>query len=432
MSCGDASLVRIDDHELAKVVERARMEVLLMQPSLASAVMRVPVVQVSSDRLPSGIGVSADGLLVSQALRLVQPPLVAYAYAHNLVHVLFEHVDRRQTREPETWSLAIDIATASLIDPLLDPAVRAECAESDTRPEGSAEFKALVKAHESHSCEEIYDALDKRNDDGPARSSPQSNGSPLGFEGETGRTGHAYEITLGLSEGVACSAEDRQLLMQEIAEAMQSEGMPGTVPGQWQELAQRVRSRPVPWERVFAERLGGLVPTDYQTYPFSKRHLWRGVYLPSLARAGIGRIVFAIDTSGSMNLALLGRITDQIDQLRQATMCALTIVHFDASIQRVTHFDEFSDPIERNALSMPGRGGTDIRAPFEYLANEEKRGEQLAGIIVATDGCGPLPTKEPTTRTIWLVPDGWATRFQPPFGTVIPCEGGNAGVRTYG
>ena len=434
----DTSLVRIEDPEVARAVERARTRLLLDQPSLAAAVMRIPVVQVHSIRLPMGIGAARDAIVVSQALRLQQDAWIMYAYAHNMLHLLFEHIERRGGRDRAVWDLSIDIATASLLDPLLSPEAL-NYLDFDPRPSHSAGFRLLVQQLGDLSCEQIYDHLLQQQ---PADQPPSNAGGPpradhpeagaghsSAFEGHPQATGHDYDYESAVGADVACSALDRALIMREIAGALaEIEKTAGTAAGRWTEVAQRARTRAVPWERLFAERLAGLIPTDYQTFPFSKRHLWRGVYLPSVARKGAGRILFAIDTSGSMSLSVLGQITDQIDQLRQATGCALDVVHFDTQIQRTACFDEHHDPIPRGALEMPGRGGTDLRAPFAYATERLKHGEIFAGIVVATDGCGPLPTEQPLVPTIWLVPDADARRFRPPFGTMIACGGGAHGA----
>ena len=426
----DTSLVRIEDPEVARAVERARTWLLLDQPSLAAAVMRIPVVQIHSDRLPTGIGAARDAIVVSQALRLKQDAWIMYAYAHNMLHLLFEHIERRGGRDRAVWDLSIDVATASLLDPLLSPEAL-NYLDYDPRPAHSAGFRLLVQQLGDLSCEQIYDHLFQQQPASqPAPNAAETNRADpsTAFEGHGRSTGHDYDYESAIGADAACSTLDRALIMREIAGALaEGQKSAGNLPGKWAEVAQRARTRAVPWERLFAERLGGLIPTDYQTFPFSKRHLWRGVYLPSVARKGVGRILFAIDTSGSMSLPVLGQITDQIDQLRQATGCALDVVHFDTQIQRTACFDEHHDPIPRGALEMPGRGGTDLRAPFAYATERLKHGEIFAGIVVATDGCGPLPTEQPLVPTIWLVPDADARRFRPPFGTMIACGGGAHG-----
>lgn len=550
----DGSLVRIEDAELAKTIERARTRLLLEQPSLAAAVMRIPVVQIHSDQLPAGIGVARGAIVVSQALRLKEDPWISYAYAHNLIHLLFEHLERRGSRVRCLWDLSIDIATAAMIDPLLSPEVL-NYVDYDPRPKHSTTFQSLVTQLGSLSCEQIYDHLstqiigrspsgqsatrssntrsgnprqtsprqpnaqsghpasgdasagtpaagatgaevqtttnqsttnqttthqtasdqpcaDTSNgaqcaEDNGGRSQSHSNlssppaaasgipedGDPIAmyvralsskpgarassasspnpeFEGDPQKSGHAHDIKFALGADVECSDLDRALVIQEIAEALNSSGkLAGTEAGRWSEMARRARTREVPWERVFAERLSGLVPTDFQTFPFSKRHLWRGVYLPSIARKGIGRILFAIDTSGSMGIQVLGQVADQIDQLRQATACSLTIAHFDTEIQKISKYDEFQDPIARGVLEMPGRGGTDLRVPFHYVTEQMRRGESFAGLVIATDGCGPLPEEQPSLPVIWLVPDADFRGFKPPFGTMIAC--GQGGSRAH-
>ena len=446
----DAALVRISDPELAKVVERARIEILLNQPYLASAVMRIPVVQVHAEQLPSGIGVAPGAITVSQALRLAPTAVVSYGYAHNLVHCLFEHLDRRNGRIKEIWTLAMDIATAALLDPLLDPKLQAASASPNIQPRRSAEFDALVAALGMLSCEQIYDALASTargaggaggtGSAGGAKRKPPSGGGALSrpmilddtaegsgammFEGRPGERSHAFEDHMPLPPDASCTGEELQLLLHEVTEAIRSDvGLGrGTLPGIWNEVARQSRTRPIPWQRIFAQHLEGMHPVDFQFFPFSKRHLWRGIYLPSIARKSSGRVLFAIDTSGSMSLGVLGQITDQLDQLRQATECSLTLVHFDHEVQRVSRFDEFTDPIDAGTLAMPGRGGTDIRAPFAFMDAERGGGERFAGIVVATDGEGPIPEAGPDLPTIWLVPGYRAASFTPHFGSVVAIQ----------
>lgn len=431
----DRSLFRIDDPELARDMERARMRLLLNQPSLAAAVLRIPVVQVPSDELPAGIGATRGAIVVSQALRLKHYDEIAYAYAHNMVHCLFEHLERRASRSQALWNLVIDIATAALLDPMLDPAARDEPPDCDFRPEHTPEFSSLVNRFGDLSCEQIFEQLKgtvvarslESRSMAPSLPDGESSGRPS-FEGDPHASGHQYDRELGLGNDAELSSEDRALITQEIAEALQSDAkLAGKDRGRWKELARRSRTRDIPWERLFAERLEGLVPIDFQTFPFSKRHLWRGVYLPSIARQGIGRVLFSIDTSGSMSIQVLGQIADQIDQLRQATGCSLTLLHFDTGVQSVAQFDEFADPLKAGSLEMPGRGGTDLRAPFEYAQQQLEAGERIAAIIIATDGCGPLPEKAPPLPVIWLVPEADARNFEPPFGIVIRCCSAGSG-----
>ena len=170
----DTSLVRIEDIEVARAVERARTRLLLDQPSLAAAVMRIPVVQVHSDRLPMGIGAARGAIVVSQALRLKHDAWIMYAYAHNMLHLLFEHIERCGGRDRAVWDLSIDIATASLLDPLLSPEAL-NYLDYDPRPSHSTGFRLLVQQLGNLSCEQIYDHLFQQP---PASQSKATAGEP--------------------------------------------------------------------------------------------------------------------------------------------------------------------------------------------------------------------------------------------------------------
>ena len=85
--------------------------------------------------------------------------------------------------------------------------------------------------------------------------------------------------------------------------------------------------------------VSGLRRSDYRLFPFSKKHLWRGIYLPSLGVPGPDRLVLAIDTSGSVSAADLGQFLGELDRLRAQTDCRLTLLQCDAAVTRCDNLE---------------------------------------------------------------------------------------------
>jgi hypothetical protein len=114
------------------------------------------------------------------------------------------------------------------------------------------------------------------------------------------------------------------------------------------------------------------------------------------------RIVCAIDTSASISKQELEEIALHLENA--GAFADLTIVECDARIQRIYRFDG-------KLTSVRGRGGTDLRPPFER-AILERFGPD--GIVYFTDGLGPVPQRDPGISTLWvLTRDG---SFRCPWG----------------
>ena len=93
----------------------------------------------------------------------------------------------------------------------------------------------------------------------------------------------------------------------------------------------------VPWQDLLAQFFTGLRKDNYRLLPPNKKHLWRGIYLPSLGVPGPDHIVVAIDTSGSMSDRILSEILGEVDRLRSISQCSMTLIQCDAKIQKVEH-----------------------------------------------------------------------------------------------
>ena len=75
-------------------------------------------------------------------------------------------------------------------------------------------------------------------------------------------------------------------------------------------------------------------PSDYRWTPPDRRHVYAGLYLPSVQREGIGKIVLVVDTSGSIGdeeLAMFaGEITAIVDQTQPES---LVVVYCDTAVR---------------------------------------------------------------------------------------------------
>jgi predicted metal-dependent peptidase len=109
-------------------------------------------------------------------------------------------------------------------------------------------------------------------------------------------------------------------------------------------------------------------------------------------RNELPQLLIAVDTSGSMAPAELAEVARELRSL--GDLARFVVVECDAAIQRVYHFEGQVD-------SFVGRGGTDLRPPFE--PSFFKAQGPIDALVYFTDGLGPYPEEPPPFPTLWVL-----------------------------
>ena len=261
--------------ELMPEVLRARLRLMLEFPFLAAAVARFPILEVPSAVVAT---MATDGYHIFYCVdfvRTMTPDETIGVLAHEVLHCLFGHIERRRSRDPGIWNEAIDYATNQC---LLETGF--------TLPSSRLQdykFRRLT-------AEDIYDLLVKD----PQR----KQGWDIHLE-----SGDA--LSLNNRDQDAPSPDDLRKLRIELAARVRSE-LQGRQAGLWSEELSKGSEPRFDWKSYLAQFVQGLSRSDFRFFPANKKHLWQGLYLPSLGVPGPKRIVAAIDTSGSMSVELLG------------------------------------------------------------------------------------------------------------------------------
>lgn len=418
-------------------VTRARLHLMLRHPYLAAAVARLPLVV--ADHLEWCDTMATDGYYIYLRTTFCEGLSVeelTFVFAHETLHCVLGHIDRRGKRDRKGWNIAIDYATNLL---LVDVGMN--------MPKGGLydrRFKGMT-------AEEIYDAVaasdgpsDTNSDaasDGPSdtNSDAASDGSSdTNSEGGTqlvsptdrqrAEGGFDRHIDPGDSAGQANRAtefpspEERRRLRKGLGQSCQ-DSLPGREAGYWYSEIEAATQSSVPWQALLAQFFNGIQRSDYRLFPFNKKHIWRGLYLPSLGVPGPEHLVAAIDTSASMDDGQLGQILGELDRLRSVTECKLTLIQCDTKIQKTTEYEAFEKSLydadaPRGRLNIYGRGGTDLKPPFEWVTKRMiTEGGAIDALIYFTDGFGPMPDKAPSFPVLWIMPEHAQTEM--PFGHVI-------------
>jgi predicted metal-dependent peptidase len=377
----------------------------MRQPFLAAALMRLPFRSVPVARVCPTMATDGYHIFYNptwcEALTDAQ---LRGVLAHELLHVLFDHSARLKGRRPGLWNQACDIAINLL---LLE--------QGFDLPEGGhwdRHFQGMT-------ADAIYAQLHKSKGEAEVWSLP-SEASGTG-DGEVTDAGQDLLMAddpavVPLRDADCPDAQELASLRKELRRQA-NEHLHGRSAGQFRMECEAADESQIDWRALLRNWLFDRVRSDWSLYPFSKRHIHRGLMLPSAGVAAPGHIVFAIDTSGSMDNQVLASIVSELRGFRETFPCALTVIQADAAIQDVVHYEALDDTPTPKRLEVKGRGGTDFRPVFEWV---ERQAEiQKPVTIYATDGYGDFPSQAPDAPVIWLITRGGLEGGRFPFGSTV-------------
>jgi predicted metal-dependent peptidase len=364
----------------SKRIVKARAQLVLREPFFGRLVLRLDMVE--DPKAPTAwtdgrrIGYNPafiDGLKDEELQGLL---------AHEVMHCANLHPYRREARGPAKWNMAADFAINGI---LLNSGFKL--------PKGVL----YDSAWDGDAAERIYNALP----DPP----PGSNGGAL----DEVRDGQGEDGKAQGAGGAQQAAEEwREAVVQAATAAKQA----GKLPAGMERLVRRVSMGRVDWRSLLRQFLNQVRASDYSWSRPSRRHISSGLILPSMRSIEAGLIVFAFDTSGSMNEPILKASWAECVSALEDIRPEAELIMCDAKVQRVDHVEP-GDPLP-DELNMPGGGGTDFRPIFERIESE---GWSPACLVVFTDLDGRFPKAAPLYPVLWIADND---RRQAPFGLTLP------------
>jgi predicted metal-dependent peptidase len=359
--------------------------------------------------------------------------------AHEVLHCALGHQCRRCGRDPELWNRAADFA----INPLL-------VANGFALPAGAL----IDPAFDNLSAEEIYARLLQKGGGtgqnqaaqqspgggGSSSSPPDAHGAPgpeptngadpksdsqqgdrpgnKGSKGAPARPGGFGEVWDATDEaGSAASPAEKRRQEHEWAiaaeQALRAAKSCGSEPIGVERPLTESRQSHQDWRAILRDFVAATAPSDYRWTPPNRRYVASGLYLPSVEHRGVGEIVIAVDTSGSIGRVELEQFAGEISAIADEVQPeAIHVVHCDAAVQSVQQFGP-SEPVR---LEPKGGGGTDFRPAFEWVG---ENGIAPSCFIYLTDLCCDSYPEAPEYPVLWVTD----SRRIAPFGETIRVAG---------
>ena len=329
---------------------------------------------------------------------------ITLAIAHVVLACALKHHLRRGARSYPRWQLASHLVTLPL---LREAGLTAE--------QGGLDL----------SVEAAYDTLPPESDDPQPGPDPEAGAGAAGSQGPPGEVQDApgpQSDTAGPDAGELrpSPAQARKAQAQAWDEALhqahalaqaQGHGSAGL-----QEQIETLHHTQTPWAVLLRRFMLEAAPTDYTWARPNPRFIDSGLYLPALHAPAVLDLVFAIDTSGSLDPAALERMWAEIRTVAaELGPKSLTVIQCDDEVQAVATYSTTELPAQ---LEVQGRGGTDFRPVF---AEVEKLPTPACLIYLTDLFCDAYP-RPPSYPVLWAVTDDPPESYNPPFGERIDIE----------
>jgi predicted metal-dependent peptidase len=339
----------------------------------------------------------------SRFIMMLKPKEVEFLVAHEILHVVYDHMGRRGTRDHQLFNIANDYAV-----------------NADLKRHKVGEFIKTVPClyepkYDKLSSEEIYDDLIKNAkqisiDD----LVDQMVDDHLDGEGDEYEDGDD-DKKKGKGKRPSMSPEEREKLRQEIKQAIinaASSADAGSLPAGVERLIKGITDPVMPWRELLQTNLTSAIKTDFSWMRPSRRGWHMDAIMPGMTPGEEIDVVVAVDMSGSISskqaqafLGEVGGMMNSFDGYR------VRVISFDTQVYNDQQFT--SEDMEDISSYVPvGGGGTDFDCVFKYL---KEFGPTTKRLIMFTDGfpCGSWGDPEFCDTTFII---HGSTDIIPPFG----------------
>jgi predicted metal-dependent peptidase len=378
----------------------ARIGLLLRQSFFGNLATRLTLV--NADEWCSTA--ATDGLKFyynSRFIMMLKPKEVEFLVGHEVLHVVYDHMGRRGTRDPQLFNIANDYAV-----------------NADLKRHKVGQFITTVpclyeQKYDGKSSEEIYDDLMKNVQKIDIESLvDQMIDDHLDGDGEGDGDGDKE----GNGKRPKMSPEERERVRQEVKQAIINAAQSaeaGTLPLGVERLIKQHVNPVMPWRELIQTNLTSAIRTDFSWMRPSRRSWHMDAIMPGMTPGEEIDVVVAIDMSGSISnhqaqafLGEIGGMMDSFDGYKVHVFC------FDTDTYNPQDFtSENLDSIDN--YEPMGGGGTDFDCIFDYL---KKVGNVPKRLICFTDGypCGSWGDAD-YCDTTWIIHGD--PNPNPPFGT---------------
>ena len=391
--------------EKAKIVEKlvtARIGLLLRHPFFGNLATRMKLID-ASDWCATLATDGRNFYYNNEFVDKLKPKEAEFGFAHEVLHNVFDHMSRRDGRDPQLSNIAADYATNQIL-----------------KDERIGEAPACIKVFQDNkyrgwSFEQIYQELYDNAEKIDLSKLGEMLDEHLDGEGDEDGEGDGEEG--GNGKRPRLTAEERKQIRDEIKEAMvaaaQAAGA-GRVPAGVARLIKDFTEPKMDWRQLLRMNIQSILRSNFSFTRPNRKSQHSGAILPGMINDETVDVSIAIDMSGSISdrqakdfLSEVKGIMDEYVDFKLDIWC------FDTDVYNYAQFtgDSAADIL---TYQVKGGGGTAFEVNWEFMKDQQIEPKKF---IMFTDGypCGDWGD-ENYCDTLFIIHGN--DSIIPPFGQV--------------
>ena len=335
----------------------------------------------------------------------LKPKEVEFLFGHEVLHCVYDHMNRRGDRDPMLWNIADDYCVnADLKKHRVGEFITTVPCLYDSKYEGMCAEEVYDDLYENAEKINMSDLIDKLLDDHMDDDSEEGEGGG-GKDSDTKGNGRPK-----------LSQAERDQIKDEIKEAVlaaaaASDGA-GNLPAGVKRLIQDMTAPKMNWRELLRMQLESTIKSDYTWMRNSRRGWHMDAVMPGMQLDPMIDIAISIDASGSIGERMLKDFLAEVQGIMDTFPAyRIHIVTFDTQIYNPQQYD--SENLDSICdYEVAGGGGTDFDCVFEYFKENDIQPKRH---IMFTDGypCGSWGDEQ-YCDTVFIMHG--TTSIVPPFG----------------
>ena len=387
----------------------ARVGLLLRHPFFGNLATRLKI-QACDDWCMTAATDGRNLYYNTQFFNAMSNKEIEFVIAHEILHCVYDHLGRRNERNPMLYNIAADYIVNNLL-------VRDRIGEKPKIVDCFQDFK-----YEGWTSEEVYDSLfdeAKKNGEEFLKQLGEMLDQHLDLEGDGTEEGNSD----GKNGPPKYSKEELDQIRDEMKEAMinaaQTAGA-GNVPAGIQRLIKEMTEPKMNWRELLRQQIQSTIKSDYTFMRPSRKGWHTGAILPGQNFEDTIDICVSLDMSGSIGneqgADFLGEIKGIMEEYKDYN---IKVWCFDTAVYNEADFsadggEDLSD------YEIMGGGGTDFMANWTYMKENDIQPKKF---IMFTDGYAWDSWGDPDwCDTVFIIHSHHDKNLQAPFGVTAHYE----------
>jgi predicted metal-dependent peptidase len=364
-----------------KIVEKlitARIGLLLRHPFFGNLATRLKLVD-ATDWCGT---LATDGrhfYYNNDFVNALTPKECEFGFAHEVLHNVFDHMGRRESRDPKLSNIAADYAANQIL-----------------KDERIGEVPSFIQIFQDNkyrgwSYEQIYEEIEKNAIKIDISQLGELLDEHLDGEGDDGEGDGEDGDQEGKGKGrPKLTPEEKKAIRDEIKEAMvaaaQSAGA-GKVPAGIQRMIQSFTEPKMDWRQMLRMNIQSIFKSNFSFARPNRKSMHSGAILPGMMNEETIDVSVCIDMSGSISDSMARDFLSEVKGIMEEYKdFKLDLWCFDTDIYNYQKFTgDTADDI--NQYECQGGGGTDFDVNFQFMKDNDIQPKKF---IMFTDGypCG--------------------------------------------